>query len=204
MPFYCIASKSFAIYSGKSLNQPIVWTFLSHSSSCYSSALFRSSPLEMCWPLFAISVHVLQNVILIQSDLILEHRFVFYVFSLSLSLSYFFLALVCMCVDLWVYPFTIETKKLHNHCEREQAQRGLHIFTTLIVITIIASQITDVLIESETESTLFHSVTIEQQQSKWQRKECCSLFCSLSHKIRLNRKYSLPRNPVLRLQTHRV
>lgn len=101
MPFYCIASKSFAIYSGKSLNQPIVWTFLSHSSSCYSSALFRSSPLEMCWPLFAISVHVLQNVILIQSDLILEHRFVFYVFSLSLSLS----LILFSCSGLYVCGF---------------------------------------------------------------------------------------------------
>lgn len=110
MPFYCIASKSFAIYSGKSLNQPIVWTFLSHSSSCYSSALFRSSPLEMCWPLFAISVHVLQNVILIQSDLILEHRFVFYVFSLSLS--YFFLALVCMCVDFVSVSFNHRNQKV--------------------------------------------------------------------------------------------
>lgn len=109
MPFYCIASKSFAIYSGKSLNQPIVWTFLSHSSSCYSSALFRSSPLEMCWPLFAISVHVLQNVILIQSDLILEHRFVFYVFSLSLSLSHTFFLLWSVCV--WICECILSPSK---------------------------------------------------------------------------------------------
>lgn len=109
MPFYCIASKSFAIYSGKSLNQPIVWTFLSHSSSCYSSALFRSSPLEMCWPLFAISVHVLQNVILIQSDLILEHRFVFYVFSLSLSISHTFFLLWSVCV--WICECILSPSK---------------------------------------------------------------------------------------------
>lgn len=109
MPFYCIASKSFAIYSGKSLNQPFVWTFLSHSSSCYSSALFRSSPLEMCWPLFAISVHVLQNVILIQSDLILEHRFVFYVFSLSLSISHTFFLLWSVCV--WICECILSPSK---------------------------------------------------------------------------------------------
>lgn len=102
----------------------------------------------------AISVHVPRNFILIQSDFKQTHSFPNY-FHPEKKIIIFFFSVVIVCARHFTkIGRKIAPKSYTIISNSAKSQRGLHIFTTLIVIAIIAAHITDVLIESETESTL--------------------------------------------------